>query len=152
MLEHIVDENWPAESDVVGVIEGNVVVEQSVAEIETQDRPTATTAQGRRRGAKTLFPFIEPAEVLRYCLLRSSGSFSVAAEVSEVFLVKDGGVCRDQFFHLQAFELKSWCIVRQARQHLLDLPNAAGGPGVIVVVVRNEQLLRQALEFLRIEG
>ena len=65
--------------------------------------------------------------------------------------MENGGIGRDQFLHLEAFHLKTWRVIRQAGQHLLDLPDAARRPCVIVIVMGYEQLLGKPFEFLRIE-
>jgi len=62
MFEHVVDENRPAECQVVGVVEGDVVMELSIPQIEIQDRSTASAAERIRRSAETLFPFVKASE------------------------------------------------------------------------------------------
>src|SRR5262249_29565932 len=100
----------------------------------------------------SLFPLIESTEICGDCLLDAAGRFAVASQSAEVFFVKNGGVGSNQFLHLQALYLEARGIVRQPRQHLLKLTDTALGACVVVMVVRNDQLFRKALQFFRVEG
>src|SRR5262249_54460018 len=80
-----------------------------------------------------------------------SGSLSVSAEISEVFLMQNGRICGDQLFHLQTFDLKAWRVIWQSCEHLLNLANPACSSGIVVVVMRHDQLLGKALQLFRIK-
>src|SRR5437867_4551747 len=88
MLEHIVNQDWSAECNVIGMIESNVVVQPSITKIEVQDRPTTTAAKGVGCRTEVLFPFIESSEVSCDRPLHRTRGLSITAQVSEVFLIR----------------------------------------------------------------
>src|SRR5437870_629239 len=80
-------------------------------------------------------------EILRRGLLQRSGRFAVASQVSEVLLMKDRGIRGDQLLHLESLDLKTRRPFRKACQHLLNLSHTTRRSGVVVVVMRHDQLL-----------
>src|SRR5262249_24596436 len=117
------------------MVECNVGVKFAVAKVEVQNRPAAAATERGRRSSKALFPFVEAAEIASDGLLDVSRSFSITAEISEIFFMEDCGIFSDQLFHFQTFDLKPWRVVWHAREHLLNLTDAARGSRVIVVVM-----------------
>jgi orotate phosphoribosyltransferase len=138
-------------SEVKFAVGRNIVMQLSISQIEIQDCPTASAAQCIWSGAETLLPFIKASETGCDRLLDRAWGFSVATQIPEILLMENCGVRRNQFLHLETFDLKSWRIVRKACQHLLNLPDPARSTGVIVIVMLNDQLLGNTFQLFGIE-
>src|SRR4029079_7589009 len=76
---------------------------------------------------------------------------AIAAKISEILFVKDDGVRRDQFLHLESFELESRSIFRKRGKRLFDLTESAERARIVVVIMRLKQLLGKAIELLRVK-
>jgi len=73
--------------------------------------------------------------------LRSGRGLAVATEVSEVHLVQDHRIGELELGGLEAGDGEPGCVGTDLRQRLLDLVQVLHRAGVVVVVVRHQQLL-----------
>src|SRR5262245_6715997 len=135
MLEHVVDKDRPAEGNVIRVIERDVVVQSAITKVEAQDRPAAAAPERIGDGTKVAFPLIEGTILVRDSLLQRPRRFAISAQVSEILFVQDDGIRRDEFLHLESFDLESRSILRKRRKHLFDLSQTTERARIVVVVM-----------------
>src|SRR5260221_1736754 len=153
MLVHIEREDRLAAGERVGVIRRPLVHEFAVAPRPGEQHPAGAAAQRLAHRGKLRAPALQRAEVAGQRVAQGRIGLALRAERGEEELVQDHRHRRDQLLVLEAVHGEDGRAGEVEGGELLgDRVQALDGAAVIVLVMADDELLRHALDPLRIAG
>src|SRR5262249_25889220 len=152
VLVHVHDEQRGPPAEAVRVVRQPVGVRRALVWIEGEHDPARSSGQGSSRLPELPLPRFERAVVRLDHLRDRPARLAVATEVSEVEFVQHHRVGRDQLLALERARLEGRGVLDELAELLLDHVQTLHRAGIVVLVVRAEELLGQPLELRGVEG
>src|SRR5712664_4067967 len=146
VLVHGQNEQWLAERARLRVAPRPERAHVIALEVVREDGPPASAGETHSGQPEQLLPSAERPVRSPNRLLDRARWPAVSAQVPEVQLVQRGGIRESQLSLLQCGDDQRWGVLGDSRQLLLGPVQVAHRTAVIVLVMRDDEPLRQALQ------